>query len=182
MTLETPRLALRPLVAGDLPALAAILQDAAVMYAWEHPFSDAEVREWFDRQQERYRTDGHGLWAVTRKATGALIGQCGLTVQDVHGAPCLEIGYLFHQAHWHHGYATEAARACKTYAFDALHAPAVYSVIRDTNAPSQRVAERLGMVRVSTVVKQYYGMEMSHDVYEVKNSTTVRGLHGLPQI
>ena len=64
------------------------------------------------------------------------------------GGRVLEVGYLFDKAAWHHGYAAEAARACRDYAFDTLGAQAVYSIIRDTNIASQRVAERSGMTRV----------------------------------
>lgn len=46
MRLETERLRPRPLTDGDTEALRPILQDAEVMYAWEHAFSDEEVRAW----------------------------------------------------------------------------------------------------------------------------------------
>lgn len=46
MRLETERLRLRPLTDGDAEALRPILQDAEVMYAWEHTFSDEEVCAW----------------------------------------------------------------------------------------------------------------------------------------
>lgn len=55
MEIETNRLVMREMTEKDLPALAEILQDKDVMYAYEHAFSEAEVREWFDRQTQRYR-------------------------------------------------------------------------------------------------------------------------------
>ena len=42
--LETKRLLLRRLERADFGALCEILQDAEVMYAYEHAFSDEEVR------------------------------------------------------------------------------------------------------------------------------------------
>lgn len=57
----------------------------------------------------------------------------------------LEIGYLFQRRYWHKGYATEAARACKKYAFEILNAQEVCFIIRDTNIASQNVAVRKGM-------------------------------------
>ena len=80
--LETERLRLRELTAEDRPALCAILQDAEVMYAYAHAFSDREVDDWLQNQLDRYRRDGFGLWAVVRKSDGAVIGQCGLTWQQ----------------------------------------------------------------------------------------------------
>ncbi len=77
----------------------------------------------------------------------------------------LEIGYLFQRAFWHQGYATEAAKGCKSYAFEVLKAREVCSIIRDTNTPSQRVALRNGMVKTDTWVKHYRGVDMPHDRY-----------------
>lgn len=166
--LETERLLLRELTPGDFENLCTILKDAAVMYAYEHAFSDAEVQAWLKRQLERYRRDGFGLWGVIRKADGAFIGQCGLTMQDVGGAaPVVEVGYLFRKSAWHQGYATEAAIACREYAF-GRGIDAVYSIIRDTNAASRQVALRTGMALQGTLVKHYYGMDMPHDIYAVR--------------
>ena len=89
---------------------------------------------------------------------------------DGEGAEVLEIGYLFQRDRWHRGYATEAARACKAYAFDTLGAAEVSSIIRDTNLPSQRVALRNGMTPRDTMVKHYRGVEMPHTRYAVSRT------------
>ena len=153
MILETPRLRFRRLTEDDFDNLCTILQDPQAMYAYEHAFSDEEVREWLDRQLARYQEYGFGLWAVLHKDTDEFIGQAGLTMQDCDGEQVLEIGYLFRRAYWHQGYATEAARALKQYAFDTLGAQRVYSIIRDTNIASQKVAMRNGMLPVHQFVK-----------------------------
>lgn len=168
MILETPRLSLREMTQADFPALCKILQDPEVMYAYEHAFSDAEAQDWLQRQQERYRQSGYGLWAVILKETGEMIGQCGLTPQTCNQRVVPEIGYLFQKAFWHQGYATEAAIACKEYAFFQLGAEEVFSIIRDNNLPSQRVALRNGMQVTETLMKHYYGMDMPHLVFSVK--------------
>lgn len=165
MILETKRLYLRQLVPSDFDALCAILQDETVMYAYEHGFSEAEVQEWLDRQLMRYETDGFGLWAAVLKETGQLIGQCGLTMQNVEDKQVVEVGYLFLQSHWHKGYATEAAAACMEYAFETLNVEEVYSIIRDQNLPSLAVAKRNGMTQKGKLIKYYYGMEMPHLIY-----------------
>lgn len=169
MILETERLGLRKMTWEDFPALCKILQDEEVMYAYAHAFSEEEAREWMERQLARYEQYGNfGLWAVILKETGAMIGQCGLTLQDADGREVLEIGYLFQKAYWHQGYATEAARACKVYAFEALQAEEVFSIIRDMNTASRRVAERNGMEPRGVMVKHYYGMEMPHILYSIR--------------
>ena len=163
--LETQRLFLREMTEGDYHDLAAILQDAETMYAYEHAFSEEEVWDWLRRQQERYRKDGFGLWAAVEKRTGEMVGQAGITLQEIEGERLPEIGYLLKRRHWHKGYASEAAAGCRRYAFETLRLPRVYSIIRENNLPSRRVAERGGMKVVKTTVKHYYGMDMPHLVY-----------------
>ena len=166
--LETERLYLRRLEPGDFDALCAMMQDGEVMYAYNGPFSAEEVRAWLDKQMKRYDERGFGLWAVILKKTGELAGQCGLFLQKWKDREVLEVGYMFHKAHWHKGYATEAAQACKEYAFDTLGAEEVYSIIRDTNLPSQNVARRNGMTPVDTWVKHYRGVDMPHILFCAK--------------
>ena len=165
MILETERLYLRQLTQNDDVALCRILQDEETMYAYEGAFSDEEVQAWLERQFMRYETLGFGLWAVNLKESGEMIGQCGLTVQPWNGEEVLEIGYLFERKHWHHGYATEAAQACKHYAFEKLNAPEVCSIIRDSNTASQNVAIRNGMEIADTWIKHYRGVDMLHYRY-----------------
>lgn len=166
--LQTERCDLRVLIPRDFEALCRILQDARVMHAYEHAFSDSEVQDWLCRQIARYEAHGFGLWAVILRQTGELIGQCGLTLQPWGEQHVLEVGYLFQQAFWGQGYATEAAIACKRYAFDTLHADEVFSIIRDNNTASQNVALRNGMTVRGTCVKHYYNMDMLHVVYSVR--------------
>ena len=168
--LETDRLVVRELAAGDFDALCAMLQDDEVMYAYEGAFSDEEARAWLDRQIGRYEHDGFGLWAVVLKTTGELIGQCGLTCQDCGGQRVVEVGYLFQRAFWYRGFATEAARACRDYAFDVVGTDEVYSIIRDTNVASQSVARRLGMQPKGSFVKRYRGVDMPHVVFSISRS------------
>ena len=135
------------------------------MYAYEGAFSNEEVQEWLDRQISRYKEWNFGLCAVILKETYEMIGQCGLTMQPWKDTQVLEIGYLFERLHWHKGYATEAAKACKKYAFEVLEAKEVCSIIRDTNIASQNVALRNGMVLTDNWTKHYRGVDMPHFRY-----------------
>ena len=165
--LETRRLLLRELRQEDFDDACLLLQDPEVMYAYEGPFSREEVQAWLDKQLRRYREDGFGLWALVEKSSSTLIGQCGLTLQDYKGRRVPEIGYLLRRTYWHQGFAIEAARACREYAFQALGFREVYSIIRDTNFPSQQVALRNGMDLVDRMVKHYKGIDMPHLVFKV---------------
>ncbi len=168
--LETPRLVLREMTWEDYPALCRILQDDQVMYAYEGAVDQAQTQAWLQKQRIRYESLGFGLWAAVLKETGEMIGQCGLTMQDWKDRQGLEIGYLFQKAFWHQGYAAEAAQACKAYAFQTLKAEAVFSIIRDTNLASQRVARRNGMEIVDSAVRHYRGVDMPHFLFSVRRS------------
>lgn len=167
--LTTPRLLLREMDGNDYGALAAILQDSRVMAAYEHTFSAQDVEKWLHRQQGRYLRDGFGLWAVVLKETGRMIGQAGLTWQMAEQERVLEVGYLLRYDCWGMGYATEAAAACRDYAFDRLHAKVVHALIKTDNFPSQRVARRLGMEKVKTFTATFWGGPMEHFLFRMEN-------------
>jgi RimJ/RimL family protein N-acetyltransferase len=171
MILETERLYLRQLTKSDFGSLCKILQDEETMYAYNGAFSVNEVQDWLDKQLARYEEYGFGLWAAVLKETDGVIGQCGLTMQDWNGREVLEVGYLFQKEYWHKGYAAEAAKACKEYAFSRLGADEVCSIVRDTNTASQNVALRNGMTKQDEImVKHYRGIDMPHYLYSVKNT------------
>ena len=172
MVLETNRLCLRRMTLADRPALCAMLQDAEVMYAYAHAFDDAEADEWIARQLGRYEKYGFGLWAVLLKENGALIGQCGITMQDIGTEEVPEVGYLLRKDCWHRGYATEAAAACRDYAFAVLGMDTVYSVIRADNVPSRAVARRNGMRITGTAFRSVMGRMVTHYMYSIKKPGT----------
>ncbi len=168
MILETERLYLREMNQSDSEALCKILQDDDVMYAYEGAFSDEEVQNWLYKQMTRYKENGFGLWAVISKETNEMIGQCGLSNQIWKDNTLLEIGYLFQKSHWHKGYAIEAAKACKEYAFNVLMADEVCSIVRDTNIASQTVAIRNGMTVVDNWTKHFRGVDMPHLLFSIR--------------
>ena len=160
--IETERLKIRRLSISDLDNIKETLEDPLAMYAYEGAFSDEETEAWLKRQLDRYQEYGLGLWAVEDKVTSEFLGQCGLTYQPWKGEKVLEIGYLFNRRHWGKGYAIEAAKSTKEYAFSTLGAKEVCSIIRDTNTPSMRVAIRNGMLPRDTSIKHYRDLDMLH--------------------
>ena len=145
MQLETRRLILREMTQADFPSLFAIFSDVDTMQHYPAPFDEAQVRRWIAVNQERYRTFGFGLWAVVLKETGEVIGDCGITMQNIHGNLLPEVGYHIHKDHQRRGYASEAAKACMDFLFGTTDYPAVYSYMKYTNAPSYGVAIKNGM-------------------------------------
>ena len=146
MILETKRLILREMDQNDYNALYAVLADSDIMQHYPYTFDEARVRNWITRNKERYQKDGFGLWALVLKETGEMIGDCGITMQNIHGAMLPEVGYHIRADQQRKGYATEAAAACIRWAFEHYDFPAVYSYMKYTNIPSQKTAMKNGMV------------------------------------
>ena len=109
MTIETERLILREMTPDDFGALNAVLSDREIMCHYPYDFDEERVRAWIDRNIERYRIFGFGLWAVCLKDTGEMIGDCGLTMQNIGGVIKPEIGYHIRRDKQRRGYAREAA-------------------------------------------------------------------------
>jgi [ribosomal protein S5]-alanine N-acetyltransferase len=104
-----------------------------------------ECAQWYDKQLFRYQNKLGGMNALLLQATGKLVGHCGLLVQQVDGTSELEIAYSLLPAYQHLGYATEAATACRDYAFNNKLAQSLISIISLSNTPSQNVAQKIGM-------------------------------------
>jgi [ribosomal protein S5]-alanine N-acetyltransferase len=163
IVIETPRLILREFLPHDADALACVISDPEMMRFYPAPFDRQGVEGWIARNIRRYEKDGHGLWAIDLKSTGEMIGDCGITLQEVDGEPLPEIGYHLRRDMWGQGFATEAARAYRDYGFDSLKAEFLISLIRPENLPSRRVAERNGL----KIWKQTSRVGLIHDVYRV---------------
>jgi ribosomal-protein-alanine N-acetyltransferase len=169
LVLETSRLELREFRPDDADAPARVLSDPETMRFYPAPYNRTGVEEWIVRNLRRYEEDGHGLWAMTLKSSGELIGDCGLTVQTVDGTDEIEIGYHVRRDRWGQGLATEAARACRDHGFARLKVERLISLIRPENLASRRVAEKNGM----TVWKEVERAGLPHLVYAIGRETKV---------
>jgi RimJ/RimL family protein N-acetyltransferase len=143
--LTTERLVLRGFRDSDLAPFAAMNGDPAVMEHFPATLDRAGSDALVDRILDRWRTDGHGLWAVERRADGAFLGFTGIA--RLPYLPVPEIGWRFARFAWGQGFATEAARAALAFGFDTLDLSEVVSVTTVANRRSTAVMERLGMRR-----------------------------------
>ena len=145
MIIETERLFLREMDMNDYEALYRVLADAEIMQHYPYAFDEERVRAWIGRNMKRYQANGFGLWAVCLKESGEMIGDCGLTLQNINGEMLPEIGYHIRRDCQRRGYAREAAGAVRDWAFENTDYPALYSYCKYTNEPSIRTAESIGM-------------------------------------
>jgi RimJ/RimL family protein N-acetyltransferase len=142
---ETARLELRPLRPDDLDAMTALLGDADALTHWGEALDREGARSWIERNRVRYEQDGFGRCAVIWRATGELVGDCGLIRTTVENAPEVELGWITRRSHWGLGVATEAAAEWRDAAFSDLGLRRIVSMIDELNTASRRVAEKLGM-------------------------------------
>lgn len=140
MKIETNRLFLREMTLEDFDALYTVLADSDIMQHYPYTFDETRVRNWINKNIDRYRVLGFGLWAVCLKSTGEMIGDCGLTMQNINGMILPEIGYHIAKAHQRQGYASEAARAVRGWCFAHTTFGMVYSYMKKSNIPSSATA------------------------------------------
>ena len=143
--LKTERLRIRALRENDVDAVFSFFGNAANLEHFPAPFTREEVSDFVSKNGDLTRGCGLGFQAVVLKSTGELIGDCGITIQNIDGIDEHEIGYYFHMAHWGNGYATEAAQCLKEFGFETLGLKRLCSYMAEDHHPSRRVAERNGM-------------------------------------
>ena len=148
MIIETERLFLREMKESDFDALYKVLADSDIMQHYPYTFDENRVRNWIQRNIERYRIFGFGLWAVCLKETGEMIGDCGLTLQLIDGQIKPEIGYHIRADKQRNGYAKEAAIAVRDWTFNNTPFQIVYSYMKYTNEPSVKTAISYGCKQV----------------------------------
>ena len=124
-----------------------VFGDPEVMRFGDGTQSKEWVQVWLQTCLERYyQTWGFGPYAVLEKQSYDVIGYCGLFYfPDINGKPEVEIGYRLARSAWGKGYATEAARAVRDYAFQILAIKRLIAMIDPSNVASIRVAEKIGM-------------------------------------
>lgn len=168
LPLLTERLVLRALRLDDVAALTAIYTDPLVMQ-WIGPQSDETVAAEVVRQISYQREHGWSLWAVEERASGRLIGDCGLQPL-AHAGPEVELGYDLHPDVWGRGLATEATRAVVAAALEPLGIDEVVAVVKPAHAASRRVLEKTGLELVGS--RFAYGEQML--LYAIRRPTPLR--------
>jgi RimJ/RimL family protein N-acetyltransferase len=136
------RLRFRPYRPTDTADVEAMFADPQARRFYPDMGPEGAER-WIAWNLRNYDDLGFGLWAVEDCASGRFLGDCGLTYQVADGERLLEIGYHVTAEHRGCGYATEAAAACREFAFETLGADVVVSIVDPRNEPSIAVARRI---------------------------------------
>ena len=149
---QTSRLVIGRLRAEHIAALCGIWCDPGVMRNMGGPRDPAKVREALTDELNG-TPETYTLWPVVEKASGEVIGDCGLLEKEQDGQKDIELVYVIGSAHQRRGFGFEAAGAIRDYAFGRLGLERLVALIEPSNTPSQRLAEKLGFTAGPVVTR-----------------------------
>lgn len=164
LPIETPRLLIRALASGDVPALIALWTDPEVTRHMGGPRDVARLQEVYDEELRLMDPPRYTLWPVVERATVRVIGESGLLEKDVDGRREIELVYIFATDVWGRGYATEAASAVRDAAIRA-GITRLIALIDPDNPASAHVARKVGMrlerevVRPGGAIRHVYALD-----------------------
>lgn len=147
---ETARLVLRTIDEGDAALQHRLLNTPAVMARLGGVKELHEIEAKHAKGMALYAREGFSFLFMIEKATGEMVGHCGIKRVDNPLAPNPgdhEIGWLVREDRWRKGYAEEAMRAVLDWAFTRVGAPHVVALTSKANVGSWKLMEKLGMVR-----------------------------------
>lgn len=151
--IETERLRLRPWRKSDFRAYHSILQQPEVhKHFGPNPMGEEECWRRLAASIGMWDLVGFGGWAVERSVEEKLIGTLSLfnawrALEPVFGEDP-EMGWIFsHEVHGQ-GMADEACRATLDWAEANLDPTPIWAIIAPENAPSLKLAGKLGFERV----------------------------------
>jgi RimJ/RimL family protein N-acetyltransferase len=152
--LTTDRLILRQIGADDLDPHMALLNTPAVMQYLGGVQPRAVIAAKHEASRNGFAKQGYGFMIMEERATGELVGHCGLRHVAHSLAPNphdFEIGWLVRQDRWRWGYAYEAMRAVRDWGFAVHAAPRIVALTVEANVGSWRLMEKLGMARAAAL-------------------------------
>lgn len=146
LTVDTPRLRVRPVAAGDAPAVEEIFADKQTR-RWlpvPHDSAAVDVEAWCDRFAVRRRASGVGdHYAMIRREDAQVIG-CLWTVHTDWVARCTEVSYAVASPVRGFGLAPEAVDALAIALLLEHGFQRVELRVAPGNVASRRVAEKAG--------------------------------------
>ena len=144
--IHTTRLTLRALFQSDTAFILPLIQEkevAATTLRIPHPCTDANVKAWFDQQQQDFTHGKSVRWAIVQPVEDHLIGIIKLVFHAEFESA--ELGYWIGKPYWGRGYATEAARVVLQFGFDTLQLNRIEAFAMIQNGASFRIFDKLGM-------------------------------------
>ena len=146
--LKTPRLLLRPLGLQDIRTTHLYASDVEntkyMLFLPNHSLE--ETRIFLSHVEEEWKKDVPSVYEFAIVYQQEHIGAISLGIVDFKMA---EIGWILRKGYWNKGYITEAAEAIKQFAKSHLHLTTLIAHCDSQNMASQRVMEKINMVRLN---------------------------------
>lgn len=172
MTIDTPRLILRPWTLDDAPAAFRMYGDPDVT----RYLGAGGVEESLDSQRARLEAvipqyaamepQGYGFWAAQERQTGEVVGAGLLKPLKLSEGeepraddPEVEVGWHLAKAFWGKGYGTEIGRALVEHGFQRIGLDRIYAVAYPENVASVHIMEKLKMTCLG-MTSRYYGVSV----------------------
>jgi len=149
--IRTKRLVLRDWKDEDLAPFTEMNSDPEVMKYFPSILMPEKTIEFFERIKVRIAENGYGLFAAELLETNEFAGFIGFSSPRFKAwfTPCIEIGWRLGKKFWGKGLATEGAAACLGPGFDVFGFDDIFSFTSETNAPSRRVMEKIGLSHIA---------------------------------
>lgn len=161
--LETINTRVREITVADLPELYELYDDDVIRKFVEPLYDYGEEKKFTENYIENvYGLYGYGYWLVFDKESGRLAGRAGVSVRNIDGEECNEIGYVFGRDFRGRGYALEVCRAIVEYAFSELDIRKLHIITEPNNLASIRLGEKLGFT-IKNKTEEYIIMQKNRE-------------------
>lgn len=153
---RTKRCEIRELALSDLEALQELYDQPGVTWRFDEkgeripgyiePLYSMEEEKEYQKAyiSNMYGYYGYGMWLVTDRVSGKLIGRAGLEHREYEGEVELEMGYVIDPRWQRQGIATEVCSLIIDYARNNLNFPRINVLTDETNKASIALLKRLG--------------------------------------
>ncbi|MBD2034480.1 GNAT family N-acetyltransferase [Leptolyngbya sp. FACHB-321] len=149
ITLETPRLVLRPLALTDAPAIQRLASDRAVantMISIPHPYPEGEAENYLSTRISEFQEQHSVAFAIERKPEKSVSGV--IEIREIDREHSLaELSFWLGVEAWGRGYMSEALLSVLCFSFNDLHLNRLYAHHMLRNPASGRVLKKNGFVQ-----------------------------------
>jgi ribosomal-protein-alanine N-acetyltransferase len=149
VAIETERLILRPFAENDRDDFAALNAEPVAMEFLLGVQSREKSDVIADKFLHHWEQHGFGMFSIIPRDGKRFAGFIGLKVlaSDLPRAPGVEIAWTLDARYWGRGLASEGAKAILAFGRDQLNLVEIVALTATINHRSQRVMEKIGMVR-----------------------------------
>ncbi len=176
-TLQTERLRLRELTVSDVPAMFAIHSDVEAMrWFGTDPLTEfGQAEEMINTFAGWRRLPNPGTrWGIEHRATGELLGSCGLFKWNRGWRSCT-LGHELSRPAWGQGFMREALNCALEWGYVQMALNRVEAQVHPENTPSLNVVRGLGFVEEGRLRQAGFWLGEYHDLIQFSLLQRERG-------